>query len=111
MRYTKFVSMNVLQVASNNVNELKKQIDGLISQMDRKKAVSVQDTDIVDDEEYQLLAQLKKQKVMYRQQFDALREARSSMKPATQRVADAQRGILEAFEAWSAASGVGCEVC
>lgn len=92
------------------MNDLKQQIDSLISQLDGKKVVSAQNPDIVDDEEYQLLAQLKRQKVMYRQQFDELCEAKSAIKPATQRVADAQRALLDGFEAWSATSGVGCEV-
>ncbi|GMH37608.1 hypothetical protein BSKO_05481 [Bryopsis sp. KO-2023] len=90
---------------AKKVNESKKEIDELGTQLNLRKAEAVCDSEIVDDEAYVLLGKLKNAKAVYRRHFDTLKELRTSMKPATQNVAEAQRALLDGFDTWFGSSG------
>lgn len=82
------------------MNNLKREIEQLTNLLADKKLNAGQASDILDDEQYRILGELKQAKMLYRQKFAALCDAKASMHPARQLVVEAQQNLLEAFEAF-----------
>ncbi|CAD7697203.1 unnamed protein product [Ostreobium quekettii] len=85
------------------VNAAKKEIDDLNARLELKKAERPADSEILVDEEYQIIGELKIAKKKYHENFDRLKELRDEMKPLLQSVAEAQHAVIECFRSYHAA--------
>eukprot|EP00879_Flechtneria_rotunda_P027678 GHRR01029659.1.p1 GENE.GHRR01029659.1~~GHRR01029659.1.p1 ORF type:complete len:728 (+),score=322.72 GHRR01029659.1:391-2574(+) len=95
------------------VNSSKAQIDTLNAQLEAKKASasaaachSTGGSTVLDDEEYQLMQQLKAAKVKYRVAFDSLKLLRSGLEPVIDSLAAAKEALITGFDEWWSSQGL-----
>jgi len=101
-----------IKVASIDVNSSKQEIDTLNQQLEGKRAAAGQQAaaaaagegskeEVLDNEQYVYIQQLKAAKAKYRTAFDQLKDLRGSLAMQVDDLAAAKTSLLSAFEAWS----------
>ncbi|KXZ54349.1 hypothetical protein GPECTOR_5g430 [Gonium pectorale] len=88
------------------VNAAKRRIDHLSGEVAARRggagAGTGADGEVLDNETYALVQELKSLKARYRADFDSLKGAREELEPQLQAVAVGRAGLLEAFDRWAA---------
>jgi len=85
----------------STVNEIKRQIDESKQQVDQIRSNKTEEeVDVIDEEEYSLIKQMKDLKKTYRDRFEKMKALKEETKLITQNIDQLRTRLVSEFEAW-----------
>lgn len=88
---------------TNTINNAKKEIDKykeLLEKKKEQKATEQADSDIIDEEEFSYLKEIKTQKGIYRTEYEKLKELKGALFHIQNSIAQLKQQLLNGFESW-----------